>query len=215
MAVTPFSIEVDMRQRAILLTLFAATTLLVGAEPNKYKLVDRWIDPDLERRQFKKLLVIAITDDREVRRNFENRFVSHLRGRQIEGVTSHSMVTDLTAVEGEDQIVEHIRQQQIDGAISVRLVALGKKHQSEEAWSEAWRGAAEADGDLRTLIDDSLPMAEVEAKRFGIEVALWETRDWDRIWSGRTVGYTRKQLKKGAADFVQYVMHILKTDDLL
>ena len=68
------------------------------AGPKAHKLVDRWKDPDFERREFRKLIIVGITDDREVRRNFENKFVSHLRGRDIQGITSHSAFVERRSV---------------------------------------------------------------------------------------------------------------------
>jgi len=204
-----------MRQRRYLPVLLVATIALVGAGGFRVKLDDLWRDPTPGAREFEKLLVIAITEDRDVRRNFENRFVSHLRGLEIEGVTSRSMAPDLTRIEDEDDIVERIRADGIDGAISVRAVSLGKNDPSYAEWVAAWRAANEQPGDLRELIDDSLPVAETGAKLYGIEIALWETGGWRRIWAGRSTGYKPKQLRKGAGDFVQYVMHVLKSENLL
>jgi hypothetical protein len=199
----------------LLLVVPVLAALSAGADAFRVKLDDLWRAPDSGGLEFKKVLVIAITDDSDVRRTFENRFVSHLRGQEIEGVTSYSMVPDLTRVEDEDDIVERIHAERIDGAISVRAVPLGKDDPSFADWVAAWRAANDEPGDLRRLIDDSLPVLDGKAKQYGIEVALWETGEWRRIWGGRSSSYTRKQLRKGAADLVQYVMHVLQTENLL
>lgn len=178
-----------------------------------HRLVDVWADTTHEPRQMKRILVIGITDDIETRKHFENKFVSHLRGHAADGVTSYSLVSDLSVVEDEQEIVQAIQQQQIDGAISVRVVSL--KGTDEAAWGMAWRQAVEADGDLRETIDESLPVSRQKSKQYGVEVALWDTSDWDRIWAGRTNPYTRKQLKKGGGAFVEDVIGELRGAKLL
>ena len=150
-----------MRNRRILLSFVAALLVLWGTGAGGHGLVERWKDPDYEARQFGKLLVVAITDDYETRRNFENKFVSHLRGRGVDGVTSHSLVAKLDSIEDEAAIQRTVEDREIDGAITVRVVPL--KELSEAEWGDGWREALEAGGDLRTLIDETLPLPEGKA----------------------------------------------------
>jgi hypothetical protein len=202
-----------MTRRGILLTAVTLTVVLLGANAEPRRLVERWIDKELEKRTFERLLVIAITDDYEARRNFENKFVSHLRGWKIDGVTSHSLVKDLTSTDDEKVVLDAIEGQEIDGAITVRVVPL--KGISEEQWAAQWKAATESDGSVRALVDESLPLEGRKAKHYGIEVAVWETANGDRIWAGRTNPYTVKQMRKGSGEFVQFVMQALKSVELL
>jgi len=61
----------------------------------------------------------------------------------------------------------------------------------------------------------SMTTKKAKNTRWGVEFALWETGQWDRIWAGRTPGHTDKQLTKGAGIYVQRVMDGLKIADLL
>jgi len=150
-----------MTRRGKSLAGLSLTLLLLGAASPR--IVDQRLDEDYGAGEFRKLIVVAITDDFQVRKNFENKFVSHLRGRGIGGVTSYSLVPDLTAEEDDEWLIREIHEQGIDGAITVRLVAL-RDEMTEEAWIAAW---TEADGDLRELINESLPVSTVRAKRYG------------------------------------------------
>ena len=127
-----------MRLRQVLIGLLTLILLLGTGAKQGHKLVDRWFDPEFERQKFKKLLVIAITDDLQARKNFENRFVSHLRGKYIEAVTSYSLVTDLVTLDGKskEDVLAAIDELKIDGAISVRTVSL--RGLSEKDWGQAW-----------------------------------------------------------------------------
>jgi hypothetical protein len=204
-----------MRLRGIVLTGLVATIVLFGTGAKEHKLVDRWKDPEFQTRQFKKLLIIAITDDVEARKVFENRFVSHLRGKGIEGVTSYSIVADLTKVDElkREEILAVLEERGVDGAISVRVVPLKKT--SEEEWGTAWKEEVQGDGTLRQLIEATLPLSGEKSKKYGVEAALWGGDGRGRIWGGRTNPYTRDEMKKGAADFVQFVMYALDLVDLL
>ena len=202
--------------RFVLLASVAALLVLgPGAAPER-KLVERWTNPDHEPKHYQKLLVVAITPNTEVRKNFENLFVSHLRGKGIEAVTSHSMVPDLGAVDPADlqEILQLIDEQQIDGAISVRAVPLPNKD-AETAWADDWAGQVRSSQLLRQLVEQTLPAAGQKAKRYGLEVALWHAEDGRRVWAGRTDPYTVAEMRKGAADFAQYVMHGLDLDGMI
>ena len=201
-----------MTRRGKLLPGLTLTLLMLGAASPR--IADQRLDESFGAGEFRKLLVVGITDDLQARKNFENKFVSHLRGRGIGAVTSYSLVPDLTAEEDEETIVREIHEQGIDGAITVRLIGL-REEMTEEAWIAAWTKAVEADGDLRELIDESLPVPEAWAKRYGVEAALWETENWGRVWAGRSDPQKRKTLKKHSGEFVQSVMDVLTNRGLL
>ena len=201
-----------MRHRGVLVVL-ALFALLTAGAGEKHSLVDSSKAEGVKRREFLNLLVLAITDDREARRNFENKFVSHLRGRGTDGFTSHTLSADLGGEGNGEAIVQMIHDEGIDGVISVRVVPL--KGIKEPEWGAAWSEAMQSEGDLRQLINDSLPVADAKGKKFGIEVALWETDGWTRIWGARTNPYTRGEMRSGSSEFVRFVMYELERDGLL
>jgi hypothetical protein len=192
-----------------------AVIVALGTGASKHRIEDRWTNPDIERSEHKKLLVIAITEDRQSRGIFEDRFVSHLRGKRIECVTSRTMAPDLTSIDESqrEQIIKAIEDEEIDGAITVRAVPL--KGQSEEEWAQAWKQEVRGGGTVRQLIEDSLPLTVKKSSKYGIEVAFWDAKTGNRIWGGRTNPYTPDQMKNGAADFVQFVMYALEIEDLI
>jgi len=104
----------NMSRRSLLVLGVMLVVLLSAGAKVQYEFLEHWIDPEFEPRQFGKFLVIGITGDEEARRNFENKFVSQLRGRGIQAVTSYSLVTHLatldeidgTALATADRVVE-------------------------------------------------------------------------------------------------------------
>jgi hypothetical protein len=191
-----------------------AVLLLLGAGKADISLAEHWANPDHDRSKLEKVMVIGITDQREARRHFEDKFVSHLKGRSIDAVTSYSLVPDLRHIDAEGNLIEEIARQKIDSAITVRLVPLEGKDAT--AWTEAWSGGLEDDANLRRLIEDSLPLAGVEAPWYGAEVTLWAAGKGSRVWAGRSGPIHRKAVKKGRSGaFVGEVIAQLKLEDLL
>ena len=101
--------RLSLRVRVFLLVAFTNVAIFgagVGylaqrITSERQRLVDDWTDRSFEKHEFKNLLIIGITDDIDARKQFENKFVSHLRGRDVMAVTSYSLVPDLTVTEDE------------------------------------------------------------------------------------------------------------------
>ena len=69
--------------------------LLLGTGAAPHKLVATWVNPDHAGLTLQKIAIVGISADREIRHRFEDKFVSHLRGRNHDAVTSYSLVPDL------------------------------------------------------------------------------------------------------------------------
>ena len=207
-----------MRHRRSLWTILAVTLLTIAVLPieasGTYRLIDRWENPD-DYRRFKKFLVVGLSDDKEVRHQFENNFVSQLRGRDIDAMASYRIARDLVDIDDTERakILQAIEDENIDGVISVRAVRL--KDITEEQWIENWKAQVEGDGTFRDLINETLPLSEDKVKHYGVELTVWDVENRQRIWAGRTNVLRRKQLKKGVSEFVRGVMGALVTADLV
>lgn len=202
-----------MRKGALLVGSMLAASTALGAEG--HHIADQWKNPALQPPRFTKFVILGIGDLKDPRHHFEDKFVLHLKARNIQGVTSYSFVPDLTAVDDKqrEMILDHIKTEKIDGVISVRLVPLDKT--SEPEWPARWRRWAEDGGGLRQLLEASLPVKAEKAKKYGIEVTLWETSSAKRVWSARTDIYNRSELKHGGSDLVLMVMAELIALDLV
>ena len=202
-----------MKRRLILASpLLLLLGLGVGAA--EHRLVETWIDLDRGAVQFRKLIVVGISADRETRNRFEDKFVTRLRVRDYEAVTSYSLVSDLAVVENRQSLIDSIDEERIDGAISVRVTRL-EGSDKEDEWSARWNNSLDAGTTLRTMIDESLPQTGEKAPRLGVEVALWDTRTQTCIWAGRTGTYKLKALQKGAGDIVAVIIDELERAKLL
>ena len=202
-----------MSRRAATIAAVAVIAILLGTGAKNHRLVDRWENPDFEKRSFLKLLVIGITDDRQARHGFEDLFVSHLRGKGIEGLTSYSLVRELGTADDEKALIAILDDREVDAAITVRVVPL--KDLDEAEWAEQWNAAVNSDQTVRDLVEETLPLDQGKSKKYGLEVSLWDVENRQRVWAARTTPYTVKQMRKGTGSFVQMVMHGMEYNELL
>jgi hypothetical protein len=203
-----------MNRRRVLFIGCVTLLAAVGAgAKHRVSLDERWVDPNFQRQKFRKLLIVGISEDEEARKQFEFKFISHLRGRGIQGVTSRSLVPKLGGDLDRDGIVEELNRKGVDGAITVRVVPL--KNRTKDEWAESWRAWVDRNETIRELVRKTLAEADPGARQYGVEVALWQSGKWTCIWAARTDALSRKQVNKGAGDFVQVVMDALREANLL
>ncbi|MGD8375708.1 MAG: hypothetical protein PVF68_06170 [Acidobacteriota bacterium] len=199
-----------MKRAALPSIVLVATLFLAGAV--KYpQILDSWSSGEIG--TYRKLIVVAITQDDDVRKHFEDKFVSHLRVRNIEAVTSYSIVPNLDAPADREAILKEIREQGIDGAIAVRLIAL--KDRTEEAWAEEWRAALDeslSKVTLRQVIEETEPVNLKSAKLFGVEVGVWDADSLALVWVARTDAFKRKQLRDSGGAFAEVVLNVLEDE---
>ncbi len=191
------------RQWAWGLVLPLVAVILLGAAPPP-RIVAEWSSPEAPGKQPGKVLVIAITDDREVRHRFEDKAVSHLRGRNVSAVTSYPLVPDLLAPGSREEVLRKLQEEQIDTGISFRVVPL--EGRDEAAWDAEWKAEAEKGGTLRDLVSETLPVKKVKSKKYGVEVTLWGAGTPSRSWTGRSGPHTLEELREGAGYFIQDVI---------
>ena len=200
-----------MRRRLSLVPVLAGALMLLGAAPPPM-IVDSWVG-EPGGRFYEKILVVAITRDRQVRHHFENKFVSHLISRNIQGVTSHSMVPDLDDTEDREEIIRAIEEREITGVIAIRLVPLAKK--GEEEWAAHWKESLHPEITVREVIRNTEPVDLEKVKRAGIEVGVWDVGTRKLVWAGRSQSSKRKQLREGGGTFVQIVLNILEDERVI
>ena len=158
------------------------------------------------------ILVLGISDDREVRHRFEDKLVTHLRGRGVGASTSYSLVDDLAAPGDRDRILGALIEARVDGVLTVRAVPLDAAQ--EAAWPESWSAWIGSPTTVRELVEKTIPVPEKAAKRYGVEITLWELGTGNRPWAARTSVCSRKDLRKAAGTLMQETIAQLRELDI-
>lgn len=173
-----------------------------------YRLEDRRAIGETAPHRVEKILVLAIVDDRDIRNRFEDKLATHLTGRGIAAMASHSIVPDLTSPGDRDRILETLLRERVDAVLTVRAAPIAKS--DDASWIAEWERFTVESSTIRELVERTLPLPEKKSKRYGIEFALWGTGPGALHWAARTGACTRKQLSEGVSDLLQLAIDDLK-----
>lgn len=197
------------------MTLFARTACVavlasfpIAGFAAPYRLEDRRAIGETAPHRVEKILVLAIVDDRDIRNRFEDKLATHLTGRGIAAMASHSIVPDLTSPGDRDRILETLLRERVDAVLTVRAAPIAKS--DDAAWIAEWERFTVESSTIRELVERTLPLPAKKAKRYGIEFALWGTGPGALHWAARTGTCTRKQLSEGVSDLLQLAIDDLK-----
>jgi hypothetical protein len=153
------------------------------------------------------LLVVAIADDPQIRNRFEDKFVSHLRGREIMAKASHPIVPSLTQIEDREKVLAAIAKEGVGGVMTVRAVSLDET--GKDRWAQDWHAWLESDSTIRQLVEQSLPLPKKKSKKYGIEFTLWGSGG-RKLWAARTGACSRSDLKSSTAELLQLAIDAMK-----
>ena len=184
---------------ALLLSLLLAPASHAADAP--LRLADREVLASPGEFRLANVLVVGISDDRDIRNRFEDRFVTHLRGRGVQATASHSIVPDLTDLEDRDRILSAIYTEGIDAVLTVRAARVERR--GDDDWIAAWDAWSAAASTPRELIEASLPITGKQTKKYGVEFALWEIAGPRRLWAAHSDVVKRKRLDDGVGDLLQ------------
>jgi len=196
--------------KRIVLAAVAAALCASGAWARGpvYQLVEARTEPGPSADPLEKLIVVGISDDRDVRNRFEDKFVSYLRAQGILAAASHTLVSDLTNPGDRERILEELVREKVDGALTVRVVPL--EAEGEDGWAAAWRAWAAAPSGVGDLVRKTVPVQKKKAKRYGVEFALWDIGSPRPLWAARTGTYGLRDLQMGVSDLLQAAITSLR-----
>ncbi len=196
-------------RRSVWIALALATWCAAAAGASSvYEIADHRTNSETRPRKLHKLVVLAISDDREVRNRFEDKFVTHLKGKGFDALISHELVPDLTKPADRQAVLDALAREKVDGALTVRAVPLDGV--GEKAWSDAWTAWADGPSTVRDLVERTVPVPKKKAKMFGVEIALWDAEASRPLWAARTRPVSIRDLKAGVSDLLRLTMEALK-----
>jgi hypothetical protein len=198
-----------MSRSAVLLVAGLATvafcaSIIPAVSGDAPGLVDRWKSATGVPPGLRKVLVVGIVRDPKTRRTFEDRFVTLLRARGVEAITSYSIVPDLAAGRDTAEVLGALFAQRVEGLITVRLRPLDDA--PEEQRAAAWHTAMDGTERPRAYVESALGAMATEADDYGAEAVYWSVDNGRRIWAGRFPGASAKRLRKDASAMVQTVI---------
>lgn len=166
-----------MKTPALTLVVLLALTLLVGCEPSTTDLVASWSAPGLQGPvQFKKVLVLCVARDPEIRKQAEG-FLSTILGG-AEGVPAYIAIPD-SDLKDRANLQRILKENGFDGVVAVRFAGQGER----TTWV--------SDGymDFWGYYDWASPWGtglgyEIKETKVCLEIRIYAVADGKQIWSG-------------------------------
>lgn len=202
---------------AALLLAACATTSLQGV----------WKDPEFSGPPFRKLLVVGITKDGQVRRTFEDIFSSQLRARGVQAVAGHTVITGGQA--DETALAEAVKKSGADAVITTRVVAIDTRtgvspgyvtYFGAPVYPYGYYPSPGAGATLYGYYANTSwavyqPPTAYSYEEATLESNLFESRSGRLVWAGTTVTFDTKATAKASADLAIIVIEALAKDKLI
>ena len=193
-------------------SLIAAALLLGGCAATQ--IVNQWSNPSYTAASFKRILVIGVSKQTSIRRNFEDEFVAQLRAVGADAAPSYEFTPENGPVE-ESRLARAVKQAGADAVITTRLVRVEKQAEYIPGtygpypgfgfyrwYSSAWVGFYEP---------PRLHFYDIYIS----ETSLYDVRNDRLVWSGIAKTTQLDDIRSEIQGFVEVVIAALREKNLL
>ncbi len=196
--------------------------LVCAASAKSVKIVTSWFNPTYHGHTFRKVLVIGVAKDTEVRADFEDAMAAEIKRESIETIPGNQILLrpDPAAKPDLDYLRKQIRENGIDVVIVTRLLRVDKKvisipsstYVAPFPYYYSFYGYL---GAVYPVMYD--PGYEREDITVRVETNVYTTSkpDGDLVWTGVSESFNPKSAKKIADALVQEVPKQMEKDGLL
>jgi len=192
--------------------LIAAALLLGGCAATQ--IVNQWSNPSYAAVSFKRILVIGVSKQTSIRRNFEDEFVAQLRAVGADAAPSYEFTPENGPVE-ESRLARAVKQAGADAVITTRLVRVERKAEYIPGtygpypgfgfyrwYSSAWVGFYEP---------PRLHFYDIYIS----ETSLHDVRNDRLVWSGIAKTTQLGDIRQETKEYVEVVIAALREKNLL
>jgi hypothetical protein len=204
-----------MRQSSPRILALAIVFSLGAAGCSSTKLVNQWENPQYSPARFTRILVIGVSREPGLRRNFEDQFVAKLRENGVDAGPSYGVIPEDGPVD-EARLQAAVRQAGADGVLMTRLVRVERKTEVTPGYyspgpagfgfypwySAGWAGYYE-------------PPRVYQYDVYISETSLYDVRQNQLVWSGTVQTTAPRDLNKEIQRYVSTVIKALKKEQVL
>ena len=195
---------------------------LTSASGKSIKMVTSWFNPNYEGQAFHKVLVIGVTQDLQVRADFEDAMAAQLARPGMQTIPGNQILLrpDPKAKPDLNYLREQIRHYQIDAVVVSRLLKVDKKVTTVPSstyvvpfpYYYSFYGYMDA---VYPVVYD--PGYTLENTTVKVETNFYATDkpDGDLVWTGISDSFNPKSAKKVADGLVKEVPKQMEKDGLL
>jgi hypothetical protein len=197
-------------------TAIVITALALGGCASK-RIISQWSNPAYASpaSSFKKIMVIGVTDQTAIRRNFEDEFISELKATGVYGVPSYRYIPESGRV-AEARLKEAVRKAGADAVVITRLVRVEERAEVSPGYydpfpvfglygwySSAWYGGFYT------------PPRVYRYPVFFSETTLHDVAKDAVVWTGTIRTIDPENVSAAIENYVETVVEALKDKNLL
>ena len=202
-----------LKFRAGMFELFALIAALMFAGCASTELVNQWSNPAYTAPSFKRVMVIGVTRQASIRRNFEDEFVTQLKAAGLDAVPSYQYIPDEGQVE-EPLLNKAVLAAGADAAIITRLVQKEQKTQITPGvypppgfgfygwYSWGWAGYYE-------------PPRVYQYDVYTSETSLYDVTKNQVVWAGTAQTTAPGDINREIRDYAEIMIKALKEKKLI
>ncbi|WP_298516791.1 hypothetical protein [uncultured Kordia sp.] len=202
--------------------LFISTMLLTGCTTTQ--LVDHWKNPDIDRYEPQKVLVVGLTSNTEARKKFELKLKEELEARGSEAVTSltifdPSLRTEKMTASELKTIENKLIEDGFDTILLTKIIGVGDKIQYKEnyhAYDETYRKFSNEYLKYQDIYYnpdyyDSYTIYHSETSMY----CICPTKDRELLWKGYIDIIDPTSVEESVTDYVYMAIAVLEHEQLI
>ena len=198
----------------MLMRLYLIAAVLGMASCASTQLVNQWSNPAYTSASFKKVMVIAVTKQSNIRRTFEDEFAAQLKAAGVNATPSYLYIAQEGPV-GEAVLKQALKESAADAVIITRLVRV--QQQTEVApgyyapdpamaaipfYTNAWNGYYE-------------PPIVYHSEVYTCETSLYDTTKNQVVWKGTAQTEAQGNISQEIKDYASIMIAALKDKKLI
>ena len=199
--------------RFFTLPILFATVTFAGCATKR--IVSDWTNPAYNSPSFKKIMVIGVSEQTAIRRNFEDRLAAELREAGVDAVPSYRYIPETGKV-AQERLLTAVEKTQADAAIVTRLVRAEERIEASPGYhtafpaiglyglySSAWYAGFYTPGWIHQY-----PV-------FFSETTLYDVLKDEVVWTATIRTIDPENIDEATANYVETVAEALKQKNLL
>jgi len=196
-----------------ILAILLGIACLTGC--SSVSLQSSWKDTSTPSRQYRKILVVGISERPQMRQVFEEVFVAEARKRGITGIASYTL-TGVAATPSRDSLEQAVKTSGADSVITTRLVGIKENRDTRSGFILTSHGATTISGipvSYATFVHQ--PVEVTTSTNAAIETNLFNTETGIMTWSGITNAVNPEGIITIASEVANIVLNELVKGGLL
>jgi hypothetical protein len=195
----------DIVRRASYILLVAMLVMLSGC--SSLNVVEDWHNQNAPARHYKKLMILGIAPDENLREMVENILVDEMRRSGVMAVASHTLVKDIDNAKRDD-VVTAVRSAGADAVLTLRGVSKGDTTVSQSGQSGGVYGTAMNAGGTSLQSAKSYSLATLQTN-------LYDSATAELVWSATIKTYDAKNAARVSRDLGRFFVERLRRDGFL